>query len=275
MSDGTGKQCSVCGEVKCYGSFTRRKQSPDGWNPRCKSCRNAYERERMAKRMQDPQLKDQENAKQRRKYWADPAKANARGRSWYEANQEAARASSKRWRDANQDRVKETTRKWRERNPDRISVHNRAYRSKNSERYKSARQERYAANPEPTKVRARNWYLSNLERARATNKAWYLNNQDKVHRSRVKRRLNLELASVGPVDISGLIAACETCYLCSDPLVGEVHVDHVIPLSKGGAHSYGNLKPTHARCNLRKSDLLLHDLGWYSGPTDLGSLRDA
>ncbi len=30
------------------------------------------------------------------------------------------------------------------------------------------------------------------------------------------------------------------------------HVDHIVPLSKGGAHTYENTQPAHARCNLSK-----------------------
>jgi 5-methylcytosine-specific restriction endonuclease McrA len=31
-----------------------------------------------------------------------------------------------------------------------------------------------------------------------------------------------------------------------------LHLDHVIPLSKGGADTLGNIRPAHAKCNIRK-----------------------
>ena len=34
------------------------------------------------------------------------------------------------------------------------------------------------------------------------------------------------------------------------------HVDHKIPVSKGGRHREDNLQVTHGECNLRKSDKL-------------------
>ena len=37
-------------------------------------------------------------------------------------------------------------------------------------------------------------------------------------------------------------------------------VDHVIPLARGGTHSNDNIRPAHAKCNLRKSSKLLEDL---------------
>lgn len=32
----------------------------------------------------------------------------------------------------------------------------------------------------------------------------------------------------------------------------DFHVDHVVPLSKGGMHGYTNVQPAHPRCNMRK-----------------------
>ena len=31
-----------------------------------------------------------------------------------------------------------------------------------------------------------------------------------------------------------------------------IHIDHIIPFSKGGSSEVGNLQPAHADCNLRK-----------------------
>ena len=60
-----------------------------------------------------------------------------------------------------------------------------------------------------------------------------------------------------------------TCYLCHTPVdltaphvVGQPgwetypHVDHVIPISKGGHDTLDNVRIAHARCNLEKKDKL-------------------
>lgn len=39
-------------------------------------------------------------------------------------------------------------------------------------------------------------------------------------------------------------------------------VDHVIPRSRGGSHSWENCVACCARCNARKADRLLEELGW-------------
>lgn len=43
------------------------------------------------------------------------------------------------------------------------------------------------------------------------------------------------------------------CGICREPVEFETfHVDHIIPLSRGGEHSYANTQPSHPVCNLRK-----------------------
>lgn len=46
------------------------------------------------------------------------------------------------------------------------------------------------------------------------------------------------------------------CVYCDDDLTNaEVHLDHVIPESQGGATSYDNLQVTCRKCNLQKGVL--------------------
>ncbi len=46
------------------------------------------------------------------------------------------------------------------------------------------------------------------------------------------------------------------CGICDELIVGDFHVDHVIPLSKGGMHGYVNVQPAHPLCNLQKAAAL-------------------
>ena len=43
------------------------------------------------------------------------------------------------------------------------------------------------------------------------------------------------------------------CYLCRQPVeFAAMHLEHVIPLSKGGEHSYANVRTSCSGCNLTK-----------------------
>lgn len=44
-----------------------------------------------------------------------------------------------------------------------------------------------------------------------------------------------------------------TCQLCHEPVDPEdIHIDHVVPVSRGGTDVLGNLQVTHSLCNMRK-----------------------
>src|SRR5690606_5957501 len=49
------------------------------------------------------------------------------------------------------------------------------------------------------------------------------------------------------------------CAYCSGP---ADTVDHVVPRSRGGRHEWVNLVAACSRCNHRKADHLLHEIGW-------------
>lgn len=43
------------------------------------------------------------------------------------------------------------------------------------------------------------------------------------------------------------------CGICGDDVeLDDIHIDHIVPVSKGGSNRLTNLRVTHARCNMRK-----------------------
>jgi 5-methylcytosine-specific restriction endonuclease McrA len=43
------------------------------------------------------------------------------------------------------------------------------------------------------------------------------------------------------------------CQICKLPVAREaMHVDHIVPLARGGKHEYANVQLAHARCNISK-----------------------
>ncbi len=114
-------------------------------------------------------------------------------------------------------------------------------RRKNNERYKE-------------QERQRNKRRRLLETRKASNR--------KYHSSRRARLIN---AFVENVDHSIVFEAvdyiCQQCGIACDkeavyPAKDFPSLDHIIPLSKGGEHSYNNVQLLCLECNLRKSDKL-------------------
>ena len=128
-------------------------------------------------------------------------------------------------------------------------------------------------NIEASRAKERARYAANGYRDKK--REWRMANPSRVVEYTSRRRALKQASTVGEVDMERVLSSYGHCYLCGYTLSGEIHVDHVIPLSRGGAHSEQNLRPTHARCNLRKSDKLLHELefwgAWYV-PTDQARL---
>jgi 5-methylcytosine-specific restriction endonuclease McrA len=67
------------------------------------------------------------------------------------------------------------------------------------------------------------------------------------------------------VDYAQILSETSTCYLCGVGLGDDIHFDHVVPLSRGGQHTYSNIKPTHPNCNQRKYNHLVSELDWAVG----------
>lgn len=160
-------------------------------------------------------------------------------------------------------RKAKTHRRWVEDNRERHG----AVKKKNRESYKEANPEYfkryYADNKERRRSETRAWYAANAEhhaqvvrRYVEHNKEWALNIGKKAAS---KRRSIKERAFVEDVDPKVVFhrdgGICRICMKSVD-LSAKWEVDHVIPISKGGAHSYDNVQLTHRRCNRSKGATL-------------------
>lgn len=81
----------------------------------------------------------------------------------------------------------------------------------------------------------------------------------KTKRRQDTRRARLKGVQVGRIDREAIIARDEsTCYLCGKKCAPpEIHLDHVIPISRGGAHTEDNIRVACSTCNVRKGAAIL------------------
>lgn len=97
-------------------------------------------------------------------------------------------------------------------------------------------------------------------RAYAASAEWRRNNPDSYIRSVAKRRAHVSF-DVDDRDLRRLMlrqmSKCNHCGVYLDKNVSRfVHLDHIVPLSRGGTHSIGNLQYLCQSCNVRKLDRL-------------------
>lgn len=165
---------------------------------------------------------------------AHPDKRAATWKAWYQAQPpEAHRERERRWRKANPDKVREAKKRDAERHRDRIRETARRGRERNLEQVRAYHRE-YLRNMTPEQ-RARK--VEHTQRYRARMRG--------VEAERVDRLAIYER--------DGGI-----CWLCEKPVPQDAfHLDHVIPVSKGGPHMAWNLRVTHRACNVSKNDRLV------------------
>ena len=173
---------------------------------------------------------------------------------------ECQRAASRAHYHRNRERLalaaKERMARERQENGDRVRARERSYWSQPQNRERRRTQARaFHAQRTPeqlAQVRANwnRWKERNLERERARIR--------EVQASRLARKLKQFVENVDPEIVVERDRGY--CGICGLLVVGAYHIDHVIPLSRGGEHSYANTQLAHPRCNISKGARLPEEL---------------
>lgn len=70
-----------------------------------------------------------------------------------------------------------------------------------------------------------------------------------------KRERDRIVSSGDTIDITHVLSASASCYLCGQHLsVNTAHLEHIIPISRGGTHTTANVAAACRSCNSRKSN---------------------
>jgi hypothetical protein len=157
----------------------------------------------------------------------------AQKKAYYESNKEAIKERVKAYKEANKEKRK-------------------AWEEANKEKRKAQRKARYEANKEKIKVQAKAWYEVNKEKRKEYKQA----NKEKINvtnanRRALKFRATIYLTATDKKEIENL-------YKLAQDKTKETgfgwHVDHIIPLTKGGLHKPTNLQVVPASWNLAKGN---------------------
>ena len=148
---------------------------------------------------------------------------------------------------------------WHAANADRVREQKLAYELRNKALILERRSARYANEREKAKAEAHNWYMENIEKARATRAAWIAANPEmKREYSRICSQNRRGQMKAGGGRLSaGLTKTLfglqkGKCACCGKPLGKNYHLDHIVPLARGGAHEDSNMQLLTQRCNNQK-----------------------
>lgn len=195
----------------------------------------------------------------RAKRAADPEPMRQKSRAWRAANIDRERARKRAHRTAHRDQINARERAWRAANPEKARAKSRKHNEKRREEKRL-----YAAKKRRTLGPAA---LSEINKAGLPRKLeWERRDRKKnlakyIDRNQRRRALKEASPLVEVIDRAAIIARDRsTCYLCSTVVCGRrITLDHVVPLTRGGAHCASNLRVACRSCNSRKYNLTLDE----------------
>ncbi len=154
-------------------------------------------------------------------------------------------------------------REWRIRNLERERLRDRVQGHEQRERRKKTRLRWSAANSEAIRAKAKAHRREHHDRVSASDKKWRQSHpeaaRNKARRSHATRRAVLKKVFVEHVDPVVVFERDKgMCGICKQRVERDSpwEIDHMIPISKGGAHAYANVQLSHQACNRAKRDTL-------------------
>lgn len=177
-------------------------------------------------------------------------------------NKEAKRVYDKIYYESNKERIKTRCKVWRDAHPEKARTVCKAYRDAHPDEEKARHKAYRKANPTCNQE----YYENNKERLKAVTGTWRKANPDKCRRNNRKRRALKQETQIEPINEKIVYLRdgwiCQHCKKRVDkrlkyPNPISPSLDHIIPLTQGGTHTYNNVQLAHFGCNSSKRDRIL------------------
>jgi hypothetical protein len=167
---------------------------------------------------------------------------------------------------------------YRKENTEKGKEYSSKYRKENTEKEQKRHIKYYKENVEKIRETSIKYRKDHLEKIRERNSKYskehfgerkeyfskyWKEHSEKLRENAGRRRALKKNTTVEKVDLEQLFEnhkwICGICGLKIDkklkwPNPLSISHDHILPLSKGGDHTYGNIQPAHLRCNLSKNN---------------------
>uniref|UniRef100_A0A6H1ZEI5 Putative homing endonuclease n=1 Tax=viral metagenome TaxID=1070528 RepID=A0A6H1ZEI5_9ZZZZ len=158
---------------------------------------------------------------------------------YHATHREEEREFRRRYKTTCPEKVKEAKRRYRETHREQLIEANRRYKVINQMEIKKRNKKYQHAHPEKARERQRKYYAAHPEKAKEFNR----NHRAKKYVAIGKGITWEEWENI-----------CEKydnqCLACGK--AGELTIDHIVPLSRGGVHDGSNIQPLCASCNAKK-----------------------
>lgn len=146
-------------------------------------------------------------------------------------------------------------------NREKVLKRTNEYREAHRSDYRRRAREAYRRDPAKGAAQKALRRARNVERYRALDRAYSKANPDKMRmktRKRYARKMGNGAFRVTERDLRRLVQRYDgCCAYCGEALGETFDFDHVVAISRGGAHSIGNLVPACVWCNRSKWNLTI------------------
>lgn len=184
--------------------------------------------------------------------------------------EEKRKASKRKYYEKNKALVIANSKVWKKENPDKVKAGARVYRDNNKEFLKSLQDSWVKNNPDKVKAKSKRYYDANPEKCRERAKDYRINNLDKCkegmakyrstpnykaidHNNSAIKRTRLNTGTLSKDIVDRLLKLQNgKCPCCGELLGNDYHLDHIMPLSKGGKNVDSNIQLLKSTCNLNK-----------------------
>jgi 5-methylcytosine-specific restriction endonuclease McrA len=211
---------------------------------------------------------------------------SAQDKKYYEKNRQKILDHAKVYREQNGDDINARRRKaWKrykprhdayvKRNYDTIRAKEKAYYAANRDKILTVKKEYQKKNADQIRAKKKLWQSANRESINAKKREYDKQNREMVNgiRRRADRKRRALIAGNGAeryTEQQLLNLYGTNCHICGGEIdlkanrqTGRpgwekaLHIDHVIPIIKGGPDTIDNVRPAHAKCNVAKGGKIL------------------
>jgi len=145
--------------------------------------------------------------------------------------------------------------------PEKKKAHNKIYNEAHKEEKRDHDKTYREANKEKIRAAAATHYEANREERMAKMRANYEANRAEYRARNAKRQASKIQAILPTTDNELIKNIYKQRGAMTEEHGGPYHVDHIIPLSIGGAHHQDNLRAITAKENMEKGDKYIPELG--------------
>ena len=165
--------------------------------------------------------------------------------------------------------------KYVEENKEKKYASNKAYNSSHrKEKATYDKKRREAKKDEINKAKRLYWHFGG---GKEKKKEWSLRNYDKIYSyavaGKAKRRALCNKFNLSHAEFrTWKESQPKVCVYCNVKCEDSFHVDHIVPLSRGGEHAISNLAIACPTCNLSKNNKLVEE--WIQSNQELIEAKD-